>query len=118
MSARDDLEAIITENSNILHIDAKVYLNILKASLSESYKDIARLDEAIASRQYSLIHSIAHRLKGVYGNLRFDVLHEVSENIDVLAKENGSIEEIYQQYLILKEALDKLDRDLQSLEDI
>ncbi len=89
----DDLskEERITKVSAELHIPAEVYANILKSSFESADKDVSDLTAAIESSDYSSICTIAHRVKGVFSNLRITEVSEPATKIDSLAKEQGDI---------------------------
>ncbi len=108
----DEWRNLIEENSKTLHISPETYLNIVSSSIVQTDKDISELENAIDNRDYSLIQPIAHRLKGVYGNLRLDMLYKTAEAIDILAKQKDDIDKIKEQFVLLKEAFAELRRNV------
>ncbi len=107
-SPRSDWESLIKENSRTLHIAPEVYLKILSSSINQGEKDIKELESAIGSENFSLIQPLAHRLKGVYGNLRLEALYKTAEAIDSFAKEHRDIERIREQFVLFKKAFEEL----------
>jgi len=89
-----NLDEIVKKNSQELHIPPETYSKIITISFPQSEQDINELESAIKNTDYDVIKSMAHRLKGVYANLRITEISVPAEEIDELAKVKGDIEKI------------------------
>ena len=102
LQGKNSFDEMMLANSQKLKIPHKAYMRILKTSLSQSEADINNLEKAITDKIYQNMKEPAHRLKGVYGNLRVENLHKTAESIDHFAKNNCDINEINNKFEILK----------------
>ena len=100
----------IKESSQALHIPEETYKKILLTSLDQTEADIQEMEEALRERNYATIHSSAHRVKGVYANLRLMDISEAAEQMDRTAKEQGAWDTI-------QEAFRRLTGEFQGLKD-
>lgn len=101
-------EEFIEKNSEALHIPEATYIRIVVSSFEASQQDILDLKKAIDECDYNSIKTIAHRLKGVYGNLKMAKIFSLTQEIDALAKAQEGIEKI-------KEKCDQLVTAFESL---
>jgi len=106
-----DIKAI----SGKLHIPPEVYERIIRNSLVTTQKDLDDLKAAMAEDNYKEMQAIAHRLKGIYSNLRVEELHAAAEQMEAAAKtgkkKNDFIrffEEFGAHFAELKDFLNKL----------
>lgn len=106
MKSNEIKEKIIRENSKILHIPPEAYARIVKLSFEHSNQDVLDLGKAIESASYDGIKEIAHRLKGVYANFRITDISTRVHEIDELAKSRGDIQEIRENYIVLKDVFE------------
>jgi len=107
-SASEEKEKLVCENSRALHIPAQVYLKIVETSFEEGHPDILTLERSIDTADYDSIKKIAHRLKGVYSNLKLEDVSTPAQSIDELAKSEGDIAKIKEDYIQLKNAFEGL----------
>jgi len=58
--------------------------------LEESTAILTRLEDAIATKDYSAIYQNAHSIKGSAGNLRFNEIYEMAKSMEHAANEGDS----------------------------
>lgn len=107
-------EKIIQGNSEALHIPPEAYSRIVKSSFEHCAQDILDLGKVIESVSYDGIKEIAHRLKGVYANLRLTDVSTRAHEINELAKLQSDIPKIKENYILLKDAFDNLRKTFNS----
>ncbi len=100
----DTKESIIENNSQELRIGPQAYSKILVLSFAKCEQDIFDLEKAIDEGDYDSIKTIAHKLKGVYGNLRITDISEPCNNIDKIAMANGCIDTIRRIFPAVRES--------------
>ncbi|MCD4782170.1 MAG: Hpt domain-containing protein [Candidatus Omnitrophica bacterium] len=100
-----NIDQFILQRSQLLRIPADTYKRILLASVDPSLKDLDQLRQAIDQKDYSDIQTIAHRLKGVYANLRIEELSSPAKEINQMALETGAIQGISKRFEHLKTSL-------------
>ena len=101
------IEELIKKNSQSLQIPKETYLKILKASIIENAADIKLLEEAISTGNYDAIQPLAHKLKGVFGNLQLGMLAQPAVAIDALAKKKEGIDEIKRHFTTLTQTFEQ-----------
>ena len=78
------------KNSQTLHIRQEIYERILMNAFPPTRKDLDDLKNAIANDDFEVIQRVAHRLKGVFYNLRIEKLGMVAEQMNEIAKAGNS----------------------------
>jgi len=63
---------------------------LIGSFLEESAEVLTRLENAIATKDYSAIYQNAHSIKGSAGNLRFNDIFEMAKAMELAAKESDS----------------------------
>ena len=101
-------ESLIQKNSQALHIKPESYLRIVLSSFVESTQDILDLEKAIEGADHESIKMIAHRLKGVYGNLKLTGVSTPSKNIEELAVAQAEASKMNESFTCLKDAFESL----------
>ncbi len=99
-----DIDEIIQKNSQELHIPPETYSRIVRLSFTQSDQDIEDLKKAIANKNSESIKVLAHRLKGVYSNLRLEKIFAPLEKIDELAKSQTDIGKSKELFVQVTEA--------------
>ena len=100
----DTKELIIENNSQELRLRPRSYSKILAFSFEKCEQDIFDLEKAIDEGDYDSIKTIAHKLKGVYSNLRITDIYEPCANIDKTAMANGCIDTIRRFFSEVRES--------------
>ena len=95
-------EDLIEVNSRELTLTPEKYLEILLMALEIGAKDILSLEKSIENEDYILMHIMAHKLKGMFGNLRVNNVCDLAEQIDELAKSQAQIKQIKMLYIELE----------------
>ncbi len=103
-----NIEALVEENSAALGIPKEIYLKILTTSMVECATDIDALEKALIDNDYPSIQPLAHKLKGVLFNIKLDSIAVPAQEIDKIAKEQGSIDSIKEQFATLKSSFQAL----------
>ena len=91
----------IQKNAGELHIPEETYSRIVKLSFTQSDQDIEELEKAIQDKNSENIKTLAHRIKGVYSNLRLRGVFDPAEEINELAKSNSGFEKMLELFSIL-----------------
>lgn len=112
-----NLAQAIKENSEILHIPEDTYKKILLTSLDQTESDVKNMEEALREKDYPEIQSLAHRVKGVYANLRLTDISEAAAQMERAAKEEGSWATIEEAFRCLSNNFQGLKDSLMALED-
>jgi histidine phosphotransfer protein HptB len=75
--------------------------DLIPGFLTHKRADITRIFEAVASRDYAQISSIAHRLKGEGGSYGFDSMTEIGRSLEQAAAthDDGSVTTLARQLL-------------------
>ncbi len=89
-----DLDSFLKEKSGELSIPVDVYKSILISSFTQCDTDLIALEKGIEQQNHEDIQAIAHRIKGVYANLRIDHVSKIAASIDELSKAESDIAEI------------------------
>jgi len=82
-----DSEKLIEE----LMLSEDELLMLLKLFIKKMYKTMPKLQVAIESKNYKQIALLSHSIKGSSGNFRIKILQEVSDEMELKAKEEDSI---------------------------
>lgn len=72
--------------------------DIMPVFLQELEKQLRLLKEGIANGDYSSIQSVSHKIKGSAGSYGFQVLSDMAKQIEHLARNRSSMEEITELY--------------------
>ena len=110
--SQGNISEMLQKNSEALHIPRDTYVKIVTASINECTLDLPILEEAISEGSFDSIGPIAHKLKGVFGNLKLTSLETPAIEIDSLAKNKRGIEEIKENFIQFKKAFEKIKEKL------
>ena len=106
----DLLKASIASAGAELGLDPVDYLEILKEAFEMAKGDVETLRSALLGGDYVQIKSIAHRLKGTFGNLRCEALAGKMRSIDAKAQEKAGMDEIRAEVEAFALQLDLLNK--------
>jgi len=104
----EEIQTLIDANCQKLELSSEVYVSIIKASREQNQQDIALIEQGIETKDYNLIHTASHRLKGVFGNLIVFQISDVVQEIDELSRNSGDFSKINNLLELVKKNLDKL----------
>ena len=97
------LKAVFKNDSDMFHH----ILNIGKNSLIEERE---KLIKSFNEKNMSGVKKSAHKIKGMASNLRFELLQQQAELLEITADENASVESIQPLYLKLLEETKLLEK--------
>jgi HPt (histidine-containing phosphotransfer) domain-containing protein len=89
-----EIAAAIEKFSQEMQLPKELYLSILVSAIEPTKEDLHKLEVALNAGDWEEIHSLAHRLKGTYGNLRLENLANVAVRMNDAASRKESIEEM------------------------
>ncbi|MBF0571436.1 MAG: hypothetical protein HQL12_06140 [Candidatus Omnitrophica bacterium] len=106
----NSFEEMVQQNSKELQCPLDIYLKIARGAVEEGSADVANLEKAIVENDFTHIDQTSHILKGVFSNLRLTSVSTPAAEINNLAREKGSIEEIKKLYFQVKINFENLQR--------
>ena len=90
MSFVDYSEIDFEELASKVGVSSKHIPLLLGSFVSESLEGLKTLQEAIAKKDYELIATVAHSIKGSASNLHLVQLAEQAKELELIAKEKDS----------------------------
>ena len=106
-------ERLIETKSQEVGISPEAYMRIVKITVMSRASDIQDLEHLLAVRDFAKIHSIAHMLKGIFGNLRLTELFELSQEIDELAKKQEDLLRMKELSEKIRESFEMLKKEFE-----
>jgi len=104
---------LIKKNSAELRIKPEIYEKIVKTAISENDSAIADIEAFADNNDLDSIAPLAHKIKGVFLNLKILSIGNPSQEIDRICKEKGSIEDIKKHFKLLKEEFGLVKKDFE-----
>lgn len=103
----------IENAANALGLNLTIFKTIFKTFVNSIDKDVKKLEESVNSRDFEKILQNAHKIKGAAGNLKIFNLFELSNEIELSAKEKKEIS--YEEKIVeIKNVVEELKKTYQS----